>query len=62
MLVEDFVADDGWTKGVRLAYVHRETTGVMAVFYAASDVFDDWRPVVEYCIGTFSIDGERVVQ
>lgn len=61
VLVEDFVADDGWTKGVRLAYVHRGTTGVMAIFYAASDVFDDWRPVVEYCIGTFSIDGERVV-
>ena len=61
-LVEEFVADDGRTKGVRLAYVHEGTTGIMAIFYAASDVFDDWRPVVEYCIGTFSIDGRPVVR
>lgn len=60
VLIEEFIADDGRTKGVRLAYVHKGTTGVMAIFYAASDVFDDWRPVVEYCIGTFSIGGELV--
>ena len=60
VLIEEFVADDGKTKGVRLAYVHKGTTGVMAIFYAASDVFDDWRPVVEYCIGTFSIGGDLV--
>ena len=60
VLIEEFVADDGKTKGVRLAYVHKGTSGVMAIFYAASDVFDDWRPVVEYCIGTFSIGGDLV--
>ena len=61
-LIEEFVADDGRTKGVRLAYVHEGTTGIMAIFYAASDIFDDWRPVVEYCIGTFSIDGRPVAR
>ena len=55
ILIEDFEAHEGGTKGVRLAYIHEGTTGFMAVFYAPSEVFDEWRPVVDYSIGTFSI-------
>ena len=55
VLIEDFDADNGGMKGVRLAYVHEGKTGFMAVFYAPGEVFDEWRPVVDYCIGTFSI-------
>ena len=36
-------------------YIHEEKTGFMAVYYAPSQVFEDWKPVVEYSIGTFSI-------
>ena len=55
VLIEDFEADQGDTKGVRLAYIHDGKTGFMAVFYAPAGVFDEWRPVVDYCIGSFSI-------
>ena len=55
VLIEDFEVDDGGMKGVRLAYIHEGETGYMAIFYAPSQVFDEWRPVVDYCIGTFSI-------
>ena len=55
VLVEDFEVDNGGMKGVRLAYIHEGETGFMAIFYAPGEVFDEWRPVVDYCIGTFSI-------
>ena len=55
VLIEDFEAHDGDTKGVRLAYIHEGETGFMAVFYAPADVFDEWRAVVDYCIGSFAI-------
>ena len=55
VLIEDFEADNGGMKGVRLAYIHEGETGYMAIFYAPGEVFDEWRPVVDYCIGTFSI-------
>ena len=55
ILIEYFEAGEGHTKGVRLAYIHEKETGFMAVFYAPADVFDEWRPVVDYCIGSFSI-------
>ena len=55
VLIEDFESDQGDTKGVRLAYIHDGKTGFMAVFYAPAGVFDEWRPVVDYCIGSFSI-------
>ena len=55
VLIEEFEADNGGMKGVRLAYVHDGETGFMAIFYAPGEVFDEWRPVVDYCIGTFSI-------
>ena len=55
ILIEDFEADEGHTKGVRLAYIHEGETGFIVVFYAPADVFDEWRPVVDYCIGSFSI-------
>ena len=42
-------------KGVRLAYIHEGETGFMAIFYAPGEVFNEWRHVVDYCIGTFSI-------
>ena len=57
VVIEEFEADDGKTKGVRLAYIHEGATGFMAVFYAPAEVFDEWRPVVDYCIGTFSVAG-----
>ena len=57
VLIEDFEADNGGMKGVRLAYIHEGETGFMALFYAPGEVFDEWRPVVDYCIGTFSIGG-----
>ena len=55
ILIEEFEMNDGWMKGVRLAYIHEEQTGYMAIFYAPSEVFDEWRPVVDYCVGSFSI-------
>ncbi len=55
ILIEYFKADQGDTKGVRLAYIHEGETGFMVVFYAPADVFDEWKPVVDYCIGSFSI-------
>ena len=55
VLIEEFEADNGGMKGVRLAYIHEGETGFMAIFYAPGEVFDEWRPVVDYCIGTFSI-------
>ena len=55
VLIEEFEADNGGMKGVRLAYIHEGETGFMAIFYAPGQVFDEWRPVVDYCIGTFSI-------
>ncbi len=55
VLIEEFEVDDGGMKGVRLAYVHEGETGFMAIFYAPGEVFDEWRPVVDYCIGTFSV-------
>ena len=27
----------------------------MAIFYAPAEVFDKWRTVVDYCIGSFAI-------
>ena len=55
VLIEEFEVDNGGMKGVRLAYIHEGETGFMAIFYAPGEVFDEWRPVVDYCIGTFSI-------
>ena len=55
VLIEEFEADDGGMKGVRLAYIHEDETGFMAIFYAPGQVFDEWQPVVDYCVGTFSI-------
>lgn len=55
VLIEEFEVDNGGMKGVRLAYIHEGETGFMAIFYAPGQVFDEWRPVVDYCIGTFSI-------
>lgn len=55
ILIEYFEADEGETEGVRLAYIHEGETGFMAIFYAPADVFDEWRQVVDYCIGSFSI-------
>ena len=55
ILIEDFEVDNGGMKGVRLAYIHEGETGFMAIFYAPDKVFDEWKPVVDYCIGTFSI-------
>lgn len=55
VLIEDFEADNGGMKGVRLAYIHEGETGFMAIFYAPGEIFDEWRPVVDYCVGTFSI-------
>ncbi len=55
VLIEEFEADNGGMKGIRLAYIHEGETGFMAIFYAPGEVFDEWRPVVDYCIGTFSI-------
>ena len=60
ILIEEFEVNDGWMKGVRLAYIHEDDTGYMAVFYAPSEVFDEWKPVVDYCIGSFSIGGFSV--
>ena len=57
VLIEEFEADDGGMKGVRLAYIHEGEKGFMAIFYAPGEVVDEWRPVVDYCIGTFSIGG-----
>ena len=54
LLIEEFDADDD-LRGIRLLYIHEEETGFMAVYYAPSQVFEDWRPVVEYSIGAFSI-------
>ncbi len=62
VVIEDFEADDGKTKGVRLAYIHEEATGFMAIFYAPTEVFAEWRRVVDYCISTFSVAGEPIVQ
>ena len=59
ILIEEFDADDG-LKGVRLLYLHEEETGFMAVYYAPSEVFEEWRPVVDYSIGTFSVGGFSV--
>ena len=53
--IEYFEADEGDTKGVRLAYIHEKETGFMAIFYAPAEVFDKWRTVVDYCIGSFAI-------
>lgn len=55
VLIEDFEVDNGGMKGVRLAYIHEGETGFMAIFYAPGEVFDEWTPVVDYCIGTFSV-------
>ena len=59
-LIEEFEMGDAGMKGVRLAYIHQEQTGFMAVFYAPDDIFEEWRPVVDYCIGTFSIGGAAI--
>ena len=60
VLIEDFEVDNGGMKGVRLAYIHEGETGFMAIFYAPGEVFDEWRPVVDHCIGTFSIGGYSI--
>ena len=62
VLIEDFEVDNGGMKGVRLAYIHEGKTGFMAIFYAPDEVFDEWRPVVDYCIGTFSIGGYSIAE
>ena len=61
LLIEEFDADDD-LKGVRLLYLHEEQTGFMVVYYAPSQVFEDWRPVVDYSIGTFSIGAFSVAE
>lgn len=60
VLIEEFEMEDARTKGMRLAYVHHGETGFMAIFYAPEEVFEEWRPVVDYCIGTFSIGGAAI--
>ena len=55
VLIEEFEADNRGMKGIRLAYIHEGETGYMAIFYAPGEVFDEWKPVVDYCIGTFTI-------
>ena len=55
ILIEEFEMEDGGMKGVRLAYIHEGETGYMAIFYAPSEIFHEWKPVVDYCIGSFSI-------
>ena len=60
ILVEEFEVDDGRMKGVRLAYIHERETGYMAIFYAPSEIFDEWKPVVDHCIGSFSVGGFSV--
>ena len=60
ILIEDFEVDNGGMKGVRLAYIHEGETGFMAIFYAPGEVFDEWKSVVDFCIGTFSIGGFSV--
>ena len=60
VLIEEFEVDNGGMKGVRLAYIHEGETGFMAIFYAPGEVFDEWRSVVDYCIGTFSIGGYSI--
>lgn len=60
VLIEEFEMEGARTKGVRLAYVHHGETGFMAIFYAPEEVFEEWRPVVDYCIGTFSIGGAAI--
>ena len=62
VLIEEFEADDGKTKGVRLVYIHEGETGFMAIFYAPTEVFEEWSPVVDHCISTFSIGGIAVVR
>ena len=62
VLIEDFEVDNGGMKGVRLAYIHEGETGYMAIFYAPGEVFDEWRPVVDYCVGTFSIGGYSLAE
>ncbi len=62
VVIEDFEADDGKTKGVRLAYIHEDSKGFMAIFYAPAEIFDEWRPVVDYCVSTFSVGGEAIVR
>ena len=62
VLIEDFEVDNGGMKGVRLAYIHEGETGFMAIFYAPGEVFDEWRPVVDHCIGTFSIGGFSIAE
>ena len=61
ILIEDFDAD-GDFRGVRLVYIHEGKTGFMAVYYAPSEVFEEWRPVVNYSIGTFSIGAFSVAE
>ena len=60
VVIEDFEADDGRTKGGRLAYIHEGTTGLMAVFYSPAEVFDEWKPLIDYSLGTFTVDAETV--
>ena len=60
ILIEEFEVNDGWLKGVRLVYIHEDDTGYMVILYAPSEVFDEWKPVVDYCIGSFSIGGFSV--
>ena len=61
ILIEEFDAD-GDFRGVRLVYIHEGKTGFMAVYYAPSEVFEEWRPVVNYSIGTFSIGAFSVAE
>ena len=50
VVIEDFEADEGKTKGVRLAYFHEGETGFMVVFYAPTEVFEEWKPMVDYLL------------
>ena len=61
-MIEDFEVDDGGMKGVRLAYIHEGETGFMAIFYAPGEVSTSGRPVVDYCIGTFSIGSFSIAE
>lgn len=60
VLIEEFEMEDARTKGVCMAYIHQGETGFMAIFYAPEEMFEEWRPVVDYCIGTFSIGGDAI--
>ena len=56
--VQEFEAHDGWTKGMRMAYVMNGNTAIGFFYYAPATVFDEWQETVEYSFGTFRLTGE----